>query len=121
MGLFNIFKKKKSSLKDNVIKSNISNVENEIVNKVTGTLKEILERELSAGNEICETYEGDWPQEGSVMVFLSKPFKTPIQHDLPHIEYALVNDPHYWKAQYFDTTTNVYLCCKFDGPNFDPL
>jgi len=121
VGVLGIIKKKKSKVEANLIESNSSNVKNEIANKVTGKLKEILERELSAGNEIRETYEGDWPQEGSVMVFLSKPFKTPIQRDLPDIEYTLVNDPHYWKAQYLDTTTNVYLCCKFDGPNFEPL
>jgi hypothetical protein len=55
------------------------------------------------------------------MIFLSKPFKTPIQHNIPKIRYTLTNDPHYWKAEYADIINNIYLCCSFDGPNFDPL
>ena len=89
--------------------------------KITGRLKEILEKELSAGNKICEIYEGDWPEKEAVMIFLSKPFKTPIQHNIPNIRYTLINDPHYWKAEYADLTNNVHLFCNFDGPNFDPL
>lgn len=89
--------------------------------RITGKLKEILEKELAAGNKIGEIYEGDWPQKGALMIFLSKPFKTPIQRNIPNIRYNLTNDPHYWKAEYTDIINNIYLCCSFDGPNFDPL
>jgi hypothetical protein len=50
------------------------------------------------------------------MIFLEKPFKKPIRKDLDKIEYRDVNDPHYWKAEYFDEENLQFLCCKFDWP-----
>lgn len=92
-----------------------------IIVKFSGKLNEILELELKAGNKIVETSEGDWPCPGSVMIFLEKPFKTPIQRDLSGIEFRNINDPHYWKAEYVDVKNKMWLCCKFDGPDFEPL
>lgn len=91
----------------------ITSIDNNIVNKLTGKLNEILHLELQAGNEIVETYEGDWPYPNSIMVFLGKPFKTPIQHKLIDIEFRNVNDTHYWKAEYVDIKNKMWLCCKF--------
>ena len=50
------------------------------------------------------------------MIFLDKPFKTPIQKDLENVEYRDINDPHYWKAEYFYKENRQFLCCKFDWP-----
>ena len=91
------------------------------INKLNGTIEEILLLELSAGNEIVETYEGDWPLPNSIMVFLEKPFKTAIQRNLSSVEFRNINDPHYWKAEYVDKDNKMWLCCNFDGPNFKPL
>jgi hypothetical protein len=91
------------------------------INKLSGKLNEILQLELDAGNEISETFEGDWPFPNSIMIFLAKPFKTPIQRNLLGIEFRNVNDPHYWKAEYVDKENKMLLCCNFDGPNFEPL
>jgi len=55
------------------------------------------------------------------MVFLGKPFLTPIRRDLTDIIFNDVNDAHYWKAEYVDLRNNMWLCCKFDGPNFKSL
>jgi hypothetical protein len=96
-------------------------VDNNIINKFSGKLNEILQLELEAGNEIAETYEGDWPYLNSVMIFLNKPFITPIQRDLIDIKFRNVNDPHYWKAEYVDLTNRMWLCCGFDGANFELL
>lgn len=96
-------------------------IDKKIVNKFSGKLREILQVELKAGNKIAEAYEGDWPYPNSIMIFLKKPFKTPIQRDLEGIEFRNVNDPHYWKAEYADEKSKMWLCCNFDGPNFDLL
>ena len=92
-------------------------VDDKVVRGFKGILKEILE--LKAGNRIVETYESKdstFPMPHATMVFLDKPFKTPIQKDLKDIEYRDINDPHYWKAEYFDNENLQFLCCKFDWP-----
>lgn len=100
---------------------NITSIDNNTINKFNGKLNEILQLELIAGNKIVETFEGDWPYPNSMMIFLEKPFKTPILRDLKDIKFNNINDPHYWKAEYVDFNNKMWLCCKFDGPNFDPL
>ena len=103
-----------------MIRNNMrNNVDDSIVKRFTGALKDILELELKAGNKIVETYdakEGTFPIPNAIMIFLEKPFKTPVQKDLDNIEYNDVNDPHYWKAEYFDKENLQFLCCKFDWP-----
>ena len=92
-------------------------VDDNVVKKFRGALKHILELELKAGNTIVETYESkdsSFPMPDATMIFLGKPFQTPIQSDLKNIEYRDINDPHYWKAEYFDEENRQFLCCKFD-------
>jgi hypothetical protein len=94
-------------------------VDDKVVKKFKGLLKDILELELKAGNTIVETYESkesSFPIPNATMIFLDKPFKTPIRKDLQNIEYRDINDPHYWKAEYFDEENRQFLCCKFDWP-----
>jgi hypothetical protein len=98
-----------------------TSIDNNTINKLTGKLNAILQLELKAGNRIVETYEGDWPYPNSIMIFLEKPFKTPILRDLEDITFNNVNDPHYWKAEYADLKNRMWLCCRFDGSNFEPL
>lgn len=97
-------------------------VDKTIILQYIGTLKEILLLELKAGNHICETYKGDWPCNDCIMIFLEKPFLTPIQKNLATIEFHNINDPHYWKAEYYDKETNQFLCCGFGGiPDFNDM
>lgn len=94
-------------------------VDDNVVQNFKGVLKEILALEVSAGNKIVETYESKdtgFPMPNATMIFLDKPFKSPIRTDLENIEYRDVNDPHYWKAEYFDKENRQFLCCKFDWP-----
>lgn len=96
-----------------------NNVDDDVVKKFSGALKDILELELKAGNKIVETYQSKdstFPMPNATMIFLGKEFRTPIQKDLDNIEYREINDPHYWKAEYFDKDTLQFLCCKFDWP-----
>jgi hypothetical protein len=103
------------------MKAGMQMVNSNTIMKLEGKLKEILELELKAGNTVEETYEGDWPLPNSIIVFLGKPFITPIQRNLPNIEFRNINDPHYWKAEYSDKSNRMWLCCRFNGPNFDLL
>ena len=74
------------------------------------TLAKLLNRELELGNEIVETSKG-WPEEDTIIIFLDKPFK--VIHSFDNIEYRNINDPHYWKAEYYDASTGHILACKF--------
>lgn len=80
------------------------------INNLSPSLKIILAREIELGNQIVETSEG-WPHANSMMVFLEKPFLDTYQ--IEKIEYHDINDPHYWKAEYFDGALNHTLACKF--------
>jgi hypothetical protein len=96
-------------------------IDNKVIEKFTGVLKNILELELNSGNTIRQTFEGNWPLPNSMIIFLDKPFKSPIQRNLKNIEFNSINDPDYWKAHYFDCENKQYLCCGFDRPNFKSL
>ena len=82
-----------------------------------GPLREIMEKELAAGNEIRETWHGDWPYKGVVAVSLKKPFLTPVEKNLPDIMFYNLNDIHYWKAEYYDKKNNMMLICNFTSPD----
>jgi hypothetical protein len=94
-----------------------TNIDHNIIDRFAGDLKAILELELKAGNKIVETYESKdsaFPMPNATMIFLQKPFMTPIQNNSNGIEFNEVNDPHYWKSEYFDKQYKQFLCCKFD-------
>jgi hypothetical protein len=74
-------------------------------------LKSILDNEIRLGNEINETAK-DWPYKNGIAIFLKRPFSQHY-HCFPGIEFVETNDPHYWKAHYFDTTTNDLIACPF--------
>ena len=54
-----------------------------IINKLSIELKEILEEELKAGNEIVETSEGGFTNASRehIFIFLKYPFKTKIRNN----------------------------------------
>lgn len=73
-------------------------------------LKLILNTEILSGNEIAETSTG-WPFRNSIVVILKKPFIR--KYTIQHLDYREIDDPHYWKSEYFDTQTNHLLACRF--------
>ncbi|MGF7040208.1 hypothetical protein M2273_003468 [Mucilaginibacter lappiensis] len=83
----------------------------EHIDNFSSELTKILNSELRLGNEIVETSKG-WPNEETIMVFLKSPFIG--CYKLNDIDYRDINDIHYWKAEYFDKSTNHGLACKFD-------
>ncbi len=85
-----------------------------------GKLREILEYELEKGNKIIKSGFEDFPHKGAFVVVLEKPFSKPIYKDLVGIRFNNLNDPHYWKADYYDDVNNLMLICQFGGaPNYD--
>lgn len=90
----------------------ISLINQDHIDSFSKRLKSILDNEIRLGNEINETAK-DWPYKNGISVFLRQPFKE-YYHLFPGIEYKDINDPHYWKAQYFDSATNHLLTCGFD-------
>lgn len=76
-------------------------------------LKSILDNEIKLGNKIWWT-EKDWPKNG-ITILLNYQFSQRY-HLFPGIEYEEINNPHYWKAQYFDSSTNHILACNFFPP-----
>ena len=93
--------------------SSYTSIDEQVVARFHGELKIILDAEIKAGNVIVEAWHGDWPIKGISAISLWYPFKTPIQRDFADIEYHDVNDPHSWKAEYFDKVNNQLLICKF--------
>jgi hypothetical protein len=75
-------------------------------------LKLLLDAELRAGNTVVETSTG-WPKPQSILVMLAEPFKAPPTLKLPNgIVYNDVNDPHWWKADYFHEASGHALACR---------
>lgn len=73
-----------------------------LIDKLSIEMKEILEKELEAGNEIVETSQGIFTNASTehIFIFLKYPFKSKIKNNLNGIVYREINDKHYWKAEY---------------------
>ena len=74
-------------------------------------LSGILNAEIKHGNEIHATSMGCL-FEGAIMIQMKRQFRR-LYHCLPGIEFRVLNDPHYWKEEYFDTATKHLLICPF--------
>lgn len=90
-------------------------IDKELINKLSVELKEILKKELEAGNEIVETSQGRFTNDSTehIYIFLKYPFKTEIQNNLNEIIYREINDRHYWKAEYTDEKNHQTIACNF--------
>lgn len=88
------------------------NVDQAQVDELSLKLKNILDLEIKAGNSIAETWTG-WPYPTTVCVALLLPFLVKVENLPEGIVYRDINDPHYWKADYYDSITNHMLVCGF--------
>lgn len=73
-------------------------------------IEQILEYELSKGNEIVEKALG-FPTRQTTLIILKKPFQK--KYDYPELKYLKINNPQYWKEQYEDLKYHIILACKF--------
>ena len=78
--------------------------------RMASPMQAILMSELSRGNSILSV--GDWPPGCRLFVMLARPFRKKYAMS-GDVEYALVNDPHYWKAEYRYRNGLECLACGF--------
>jgi RimJ/RimL family protein N-acetyltransferase len=62
-------------------------------------LRAILAAEIAAGNEVLESSSG-WPDADSVFVRLKHPFRAALSSLPSGITHHVLQDPHWWKAEY---------------------
>lgn len=72
------------------------------------SLRQLLEAELKAGNEIMET-GGGWPDKDSVFIRLKHPFKARPAVLPDSVAYNEVNDAHWWQAEYLSRSPRHLL------------
>jgi len=72
-------------------------------------LQSILDAELARGNEIDEV--SCWPPKCSLLVILKRPFGKSYL-PLSHVEFASINDTHYWKEEYRFKGGIQTIACK---------
>lgn len=78
--------------------------------QMSASLQRILESELARGNTIAEV--SAWPPKCRLLVLLKKPFFT--LYETPgEIEYAAIDDRHYWKSEYRLNGGEEVLACGF--------
>jgi len=78
--------------------------------QMAAPLQRILEAELARGNTIAEV--SAWPPKCRLLVLLKRPFFT--RYETPgEIEYAKIDDPHYWRSEYRFNGGEEVLACGF--------
>ena len=88
-------------------------IDKTLINELSSEMKQILNAEIEAGNEIIETSLGGFSETSNnhIFVFLRYPFKG--QYDISGICYREINDPHYWKAEYDDDINHQTIACNY--------
>ncbi len=72
----------------------------EILPRLQGSLKEVLNREISAGNSITEI-SAPWPMKNA-NVWLAKRFHEDYTTRFPNLRYRYLGDPKNWIEEYID-------------------
>lgn len=80
--------------------------------RLSPDMRRVLEAELAAGNAVEEYRSGLYGPD-AVLVLLAKAFRTPPPALPPGAEYREVNDPHWWKAEYYWSATKHCIACRF--------
>jgi hypothetical protein len=73
-------------------------------------LQAILTAELASGNEVGEV--SAWPPKCQLLVILRHPFQRSYATS-EEVEFASINDSHYWKAEYRYKNGVQTLACGF--------
>jgi hypothetical protein len=72
-------------------------------------LQAILDAELAAGNEVAEVTA--WPPKCQLLVILREPFRRSYTMS-EGVEFAEINDGHYWKSEYRYNGGMHTLACR---------
>jgi len=75
-----------------------------VIGQLCAELRGLLEAELAAGNGIAGAGRGLHGRD-AVMVLLNGPFRAKPLALPAGVEWRAVNDPHWWKEEYFHVPT----------------
>lgn len=78
--------------------------------EISQSIEKILKAEITNGNRIVESSKG-WPEKESTLIILERPFHK--KYNIENLEYREINDPHYWKEEYYDNNNKQTIACKF--------
>jgi len=79
----------------------------EILPRVQGLLREILEQELAAGNHIVEI-AGGWPLKNA-NIWLASRFHEDYRSQFPMVSYRYLGDPKVWVEEYVDEDRGLMI------------
>lgn len=79
----------------------------EILPRVQGPLKELLDAEISFGNSIAEI-SSVWPMK-KANIWLSKRFQRGYQERYPNLKYSYLGDPKNWIEEYIDSELGLMV------------
>jgi hypothetical protein len=82
----------------------------EILSKLKGPLKEILDAEIAAGNEMVEI-SSNWPMS-EVNVWFKYPLTDKYKNSYPSLQYSYLGDPRNWLEEYMDNDNNAMVAAK---------
>jgi hypothetical protein len=74
-------------------------------------LRALVASELAAGNTIVE-WGPSLYGHGGVLVLLAKPFRHAPPSLPDGVVFREINDPHWWKAEYFHIATNDCVAAR---------
>jgi hypothetical protein len=83
---------------------------NQTIQGLAAPLQSILDAELACGNTVAEV--ANWPPKCELLVILRRPFHRTYL-PLPDVEFAEINDIHYWKSEYQYKESRQVIACKF--------
>ncbi|WP_147084212.1 hypothetical protein [Marinomonas aquiplantarum] len=78
-----------------------------VIEKLKGPLKELLAKELEAGNEI-DTAESEWPRKRS-NIWLKQRFHNDYKELYPSLKYRYLGDPRNWIEEYDDPENEEFI------------
>lgn len=84
-----------------------------LIERIPQVFLKVLLYELELGNNIVSIQNGDWPQEGSIVISLSSIFKNKNWENFDGVKYRDMNDPHYWRADIsikIDNVEHLIIC-----------
>lgn len=82
----------------------------EILPRLKGPLREILDAEIAAGNEMVEI-SSKWPMP-EVNVWLKYPLTDKYTKTYPSLQYSYLGDPKNWLEDYIDRESGSMVAAK---------
>ena len=82
----------------------------EILPRLHGPLRELLDAEIAAGNEMIEISDS-WPLP-NVNVWLKRPITQKYTNKYPQLKYSYLGDPKNWLEEYVDLEIGAMVAAK---------